>query len=95
MKTKFLTIVCILSLLLAGATTSFADEPGPVAIGADFVVVRPLCLAMTALGSAIFVVALPISLPARSVKSTGRALVVKPAKATFTRQMGDFDALGD
>jgi len=46
-------------------------------------------------GSAVFVVALPAALFSKSVKKTADALVVKPAKATFTRPLGDMDALTD
>ena len=45
------------------------------------------------LGSAIFVVALPVAAISKSVKKTADTLVAKPAKATFTRPLGDMDAL--
>jgi hypothetical protein len=62
---------------------------------ADALVVRPACLAATVVGSAVFVVALPAALISKSVKKTANALVVKPANATFTRPLGDMDALRD
>jgi hypothetical protein len=60
---------------------------------ADALVVRPACLAATVVGSAVFVVALPAALISKSVKKTANTLVVKPANATFTRPLGDLDAL--
>jgi hypothetical protein len=46
-------------------------------------------------GSAFFVVALPFALLSRSVGKTADTLVGTPARATFTRQMGDFNQIGD
>jgi hypothetical protein len=58
-------------------------------------VVRPACLLATVVGSAVFVVALPWAAVSKSVKRTAHALVVTPANATFTRSLGDMDALKD
>jgi len=52
---------------------------------------RPALFAATVAGSALFVVVLPVAAISRSVKSTARVLVLAPAKATFTRALGDFD----
>jgi hypothetical protein len=41
------------------------------------------------------VVALPAALLSKSVKKTADVLVVKPAKATFTRPVGDMEDLMD
>jgi hypothetical protein len=61
----------------------------------DVVVARPLCFAATVIGSVFFVVSLPIAATTKSVNRSAQALVVTPAKATFTRPLGDFDALGE
>ena len=61
----------------------------------DVVVVRPVCFVATAIGSAFFVVSLPIAAMSRSTKKAAHALVVTPAKATFTRPLGDMGALQD
>lgn len=96
MKTKLLTAVCVLTICLGSATSGFADGTGsPGAVVADVVVVRPLCLAVTVVGAAFFVVSLPVAAIAKSVKSSWHTLVVKPAQATFTRPLGDLDALSD
>lgn len=65
-------------------------DPGEVA--ADALVVRPLGLAATAVGAAVFVVALPFAAIARDVKGTGDILVGTPARFTFVRKLGDFDS---
>ena len=95
MKTKLLTAVCVVALGAGSVTSGYAGTADPVAVVADVVVVRPLCLAVTAFGAAFFVVSLPIAAVAKSVKSSGNTLVVKPAQATFTRPLGDLDALSN
>jgi hypothetical protein len=59
------------------------------------VVARPACFAATVVGSAFFVVALPFALASKSVNRAAEALVVKPAKATFTRPLGDFENINE
>ena len=62
-------------------------------VAADALVVRPTCLVATIVGSVVFVVALPWAAASKSIKKTANALVVAPANATFSRPMGDMDAL--
>ena len=52
---------------------------------------RPALFATTVAGTTVFVVTLPFSALSKSIKPAARALVVAPAKATFTRALGDFD----
>jgi hypothetical protein len=62
-------------------------------VAADALVVRPACLVATVVGSVVFVVALPWAAASGSIKRTANTLVVAPANATFSRPMGDMDAL--
>jgi len=92
MKTSL--IACLLALALAGTSQSFAESsPDPVNIVLDTVLVRPFCLAATIVGSALFVVSLPMAATSNSVHRTAQALVVKPGQATFKRPLGDLDEL--
>jgi hypothetical protein len=93
MKTKLVILLAAISLVLGG-TPARADDEG-AAIIADAVIARPACLAATVVGSAFFVLILPFSAATKSIRSTADALVVTPAKATFTRPLGDFDSLRD
>lgn len=95
MKTKLLTALCVVTLTFAATNTCRADSTSSLAVAADAVVARPLCFAATIVGSVIFVVSLPAAIPSGSTKKAAHALVVKPAKATFTRPLGDFDDLDD
>jgi hypothetical protein len=94
MRAKLLTTICVLAVGLGSATANAAaDDAGPMEAAADALVVRPVCLAATVVGSAVFVVALPWAAMSKSVKKTAHMLVGKPANATFTRPMGDMEAL--
>jgi hypothetical protein len=96
MKSKWITALCILALGWCSVRPCQALDNGtPEAVIVDTVVVRPACFAVTVVGTAFFVVALPFAAISKSTKSTAQALVVKPAKATFTRPLGQFDELSD
>ena len=94
MKTKLLTVICVLAVGLGSTSPALAsDDSGSLELAADVVVVRPACFLATVIGSALFVVSLPVAATSRSVKKAARTLVVRPAKATFTRPLGDMESL--
>ena len=94
MKAKLLTAICVVAISLGGvASNSASENSGPLTVTVDVLVIRPGCLVATVLGSAVFIVALPVATISKSVKQTADTLVAKPAKATFTRPLGDMDAL--
>jgi len=93
MKTKLLTVVCVTVIGLCSVNAGHASEVEPGAVVADVAIVRPGCFVATVVGSAVFIAALPIAVISRSVKDTADTLVVQPAKATFTRPLGDFSTL--
>ncbi len=76
-------------------TPTAASDYSSLDVVADVFLVRPGCFVATILGSAIFVVALPVAALSGSVHSTAHTLVVIPAKATFSRPVGDMDDLMD
>jgi hypothetical protein len=94
MRAKLLTGICVLAVGLGSvASSSASEESNPLEVTADVLVVRPACLVATVVGSAAFVVALPAALFSKSVKKAANTLVVTPAKATFTRPLGDMEDL--
>jgi hypothetical protein len=95
MKSKLKLTTCVLALTLATASSSFGSEDAGMLMITDVLLVRPACFAATAIGSVFFVVSLPIAAISRSTKKTAHALVVVPAQATFTRPLGDMEALQD
>ena len=97
MRDKLLTAICVVAVGFSTVATSSGKEgpSNPMEKAADALVVRPACLVATVAGSAVFVLALPWAAIPKSVKKTANALVVKPANATFTRPLGDMEALKD
>ena len=94
MKTRLLTAFLVFAFLLTlAAPSNAASEDTGAAMIADLVIARPLCLAATAVGSVFFVLGLPFAASTGSVDRAANALVVKPAKATFTRPLGDFEEM--
>jgi hypothetical protein len=93
MRTKLMAAVCVAAITLCGTSPARADDNDALKLIADSLVVRPVCLVATAVGSAVFVISLPIAAISKSVKKAANILVVRPAKATFTRPLGDMEAL--
>ena len=68
--------------------TEDPNDPSAIAMGADLVIGRPALLVATALGTAVWIVALPFTALGGNVKKSGEKLVVWPAKNTFVRCLG-------
>lgn len=62
------------------------------AMAVDAIAVRPLGIIATVVGAGIFVVSLPFSALGGNVGQAADTLVVAPAKFTFTRPLGEYDA---
>lgn len=60
------------------------------AMTADLLVIRPLGIVASVVGSAIFIVSLPFSALGGNTKIAYQKLVKDPAKFTFKRPLGDF-----
>jgi len=71
------------------------QEPRAETMIIDFLLLRPLGLVGTALGTAVFVVSLPFSLPTKSADKAAQKLVVDPAKFTFARPLGEIEGFID
>lgn len=94
MKMKVLTVFCGIVVTLASIHPCRADDGGKAMVSVvDVAVARPCCFAATVVGSVFFVLALPFAAASHSVRDTAHTLVVKPAQATFTRPVGNFDSL--
>ena|SRR5690349_18537623 len=77
----------------APAEDPFEPDTSPTGeqMALDLIVVRPLSLAGTVLGTAIFIVALPFNALTLNFADPARRLIVEPAKYTFVRPLGDLD----
>jgi hypothetical protein len=92
---------CLIALMFAVMPLSATAENNDTVTGdkatdmvVDLVVVRPLGLAATVIGTVLTVVALPFTIPSGSVESSARELIVKPAEYTFSRPLGEFHRCG-
>ena len=86
-----------LTVALAAAALTFSsigharaidESPSALAMTGDALIARPVLLATTVVGAAVYVVSLPFSLLGGNAKEAGETLVVGPAKATFVRCLG-------
>ncbi len=78
--------------MLAAPDAVFASKGSePTSVIVDVLVARPISLAMTTVGSALFVVSLPFAAVSRTTHETAETLVVGPARDLFTRPVGDFN----
>ena len=90
MRKIVMTLFVAIALIAASgpAFGGYAED-----IPADVLIIRPVTLVGTVLGTALFIVALPFSIPSGSVKMTAKKLIVEPFKYTFTRPLGEFDEI--
>lgn len=93
---RILITASLLSCLLitpVSADEGHADSRDPYPPSAsemivDGLVMRPLSLAGTIIGTGIFLVTLPFSAAGGNVDEAGQTLVADPARATFTNCLG-------
>ncbi len=69
----------------------YNEQPTGGEMIVDAVLVRPMTLAATAVGTIAWVITLPFSIPAGSAGDAGRAWVSGPLKYTFMRPLGEMD----
>ncbi len=75
---------------MAGDTNSISGDKTTDMV-VDVLVMRPLGVAATAIGTVLTVVGLPFTLPNGSVKESAQYLIVQPAEYTFKRPLGEFE----
>ncbi|MCK0163559.1 MULTISPECIES: hypothetical protein [unclassified Marinobacter] len=79
---------CLLAFSSVGHARAIDESPSALAMAGDAVFVRPVLLATTVVGAAVYLVSLPFSLLGGNAAEAGETLVVGPAKATFVRCLG-------
>jgi len=91
-----ITLVLIVTFVLCSFTAAFASDtdvnsPSAEEMLFDVLLVRPLGLVTTVLGTGFFTIALPFSLMGGNTGQVFDVLVVNPAAFTFTRPVGELD----
>ena len=102
----FLILLSVSSLLSMSVLASDASQRQNVyhdnglgvsgsaeAMVADVLIARPIGMATTVVGSAIYVVSLPFSLLGGNEKQAREKLVKEPTEFTFKRPLGEFPSL--
>jgi len=94
-KNKSLVLIIVSVFLLTTAITpAFAQpenqnsKPTAAAMVCDLVFLRPLGLAATILGSALFIISIPFT-AGRNIEYTKQKFIEEPAKYTFQRPLGE------
>ena len=89
-----LFLVCIFTATgfqcVQAAPAKYRTAPDPVTVMADGVIVRPLGIVSTIIGSVFYVVSLPFTLPSDSEAKARQQLIEYPAWFTFKRPIGEF-----
>ena len=86
--------LCATSLVHAAADsyTARTEDVSAETIIVDGLLLRPGGLVATVVGTAVFVVTLPFSIPTKSVDKAAQKLIVDPAKYTFVRPLGQVES---
>jgi hypothetical protein len=95
MRRTFVLLVSIIFLAASTRRASAFEDGSFEAVAADAIVVRPFTFVATVLGSALFVVTLPVAAISKSTSKTAEALVLRPARMTFTRPLGELSTMTD
>jgi hypothetical protein len=74
---------------VAAQQSIYLHKPSAGEMFVDFFFMRPAGLIATTAGSVGFVLSLPFSALGGNIGDAGQALVVKPARFTFTRPLGE------
>jgi hypothetical protein len=101
-KKTLLSCLLLMALIVSPLSTFAANDSeaqqhshkkpaDPAAMCIDLVVVRPLALVATVVGSVFYIVSLPFSALGDNTHDAWESLVVSPATYTFTRPLGEFD----
>ena len=89
--------IAVAALAFCAAVPASEEPPEPDTaptgeqMAVDLIVVRPLSLAGTVLGTAIYIVALPFNALTLNFKDPARRLILEPAKYTFVRPLGELE----
>lgn len=82
----------LLAMVLVVPTTAWSstveEVPSPLAMTGDAIFVRPVMMAVTVLGAAVFIVSSPFSALGGNIGESFDQLVANPFETTFVRCLG-------
>ncbi len=83
-----LASLLMLTLPMQSQAEEIYENPSAIAMALDGLIVRPITLVATVLGTAIWVVTLPFSLLGGNAGDAAESFIMVPARATFIRCLG-------
>ena len=89
---KTVALLLVLMIIFTSSAVFAKDKPDAGAIIGDMVLLRPLGVCTLVIGTAFFIVTLPIAAISQSTKQTAGVLVEDPFKFTFTRPLGEIES---
>lgn len=89
-RANVLAVIVMILTALPGVVMAEAitERPSGAEMTADLILVRPLMLGATVLGTGIFIVSSPFSALGGNFKEAANTLVATPFKSTFMRCLG-------
>lgn len=87
-KKTILILSAMFMFALPAQAEEIQEKPSAAAMVFDGVIVRPITLVATVVGTALWVVTLPFSLLGGNAGDAADTLVLEPASATFLRCLG-------
>jgi len=89
---KTVALLLALMIIFTSSVVFAKDKPDAANIIGDMVLLRPLGVCTVVIGTAFFIVSLPIAVISQSTRQTAEVLVADPFKFTFTRPLGEIDS---
>lgn len=83
-----LTTICMVALPMHAQAEQIDETPSAIEMAFDGLIIRPITLVATVLGSVIWVATLPFSLLGGNAGEAAEVLVIAPAEATFLKCLG-------
>ena len=89
---KLMVLFAVIVFSISAVSTSYSASSASDII-VDFSVVRTTSFVTMIVGTGVFLVTLPFTLIGGNVGDAGTKLVGNPARATFSRPLGDSDTM--
>lgn len=83
-----LTTLCMFALPMHAQAQEIQETPSAMEMAFDGLIIRPITLVATVLGSIIWIATLPFSVLGGNAGEAADVLIIEPAEATFLKCLG-------
>lgn len=92
MKRKWTVLLIVMVMVIVtSAAPASADITQSDLVVLDVALIRPVGIVSVVVGTALFILSLPVSIPSGSVGTVANSLVKDSFEYTFIRPVGNFD----